>query len=256
MKQKYLEKEWQKMLKTESTWLKRNLHAEHAGWQEKIGKHVPEKLQSALNQAFLKAFQMIFEKGTPVIEKTCNKEKREQDYKIQEFAAEVKGNRRTLKAFGRKAAKSKAVNQAISAVEGVGMGVLGMGLPDIPLFLGVLLKSIYEIALSYGYAYNTEEEQMFILKIIETALLHEDALLDGNVELNDWISGVRAENTDMEEMMSCAAKALSDELLYLKFVQGIPVVGIAGGISDMVYQRKITDYASVKYQRRFLEDRK
>ena len=60
----------------------------------------------------------------------------------------------------------------------------------------------------------------------------------------------------MEEMMSCAAKALSDELLYLKFVQGIPVVGIAGGISDMVYQRKITDYASVKYQRRFLEDRK
>ena len=136
------------------------------------------------------------------------------------------------------------------------MGVLGMGLPDIPLFLGVLLKSIYEIALSYGYAYNTEEEQMFILKIIETALLHEDALLDGNVELNDWISGVRAENTDMEEMMSCAAKALSDELLYLKFVQGIPVVGIAGGISDMVYQRKITDYASVKYQRRFLEDRK
>ena len=44
------------------------------------------------------------------------------------------------------------------------MGFFGLGLPDIPLFLGVLLKSIYEVALSYGYTYDTQEEQIFILK--------------------------------------------------------------------------------------------
>lgn len=38
----------------------------------------------------------------------------------------------------------------ISGVEGVGLGLLGIGLPDIPLFTAVILKSVYEIALSYG----------------------------------------------------------------------------------------------------------
>lgn len=41
-------------------------------------------------------------------------------------------------------------------------------------------------------------------------------------------------------------------MLYLKFIQGIPVVGVAGGISDVIYQKKITDYAVLKYKRRFL----
>lgn len=45
---------------------------------------------------------------------------------------------------------------------------------------------------------------------------------------------------------------LSKELLYLKFVQGIPVVGVIGGVSDVVYQKKITDYALLKYKKRFL----
>ncbi len=53
--------------------------------------------------------------------------------------------------------------------------------------------------------------------------------------------------------MRRTAGALSSELLYLKFVQGIPIVGVAGGASDIVYQRKIASYASLKYRRRFLE---
>ncbi len=40
--------------------------------------------------------------------------------------------------------------------------------------------------------------------------------------------------------------------MYLKFVQGIPIVGVVGGLSDMVYQKKISDYAALKYKRRFL----
>ena len=44
----------------------------------------------------------------------------------------------------------------------------------------------------------------------------------------------------------------NQELLYLKFVQGIPIVGVVGGLSDMVYQKKISDYAALKYKRRFL----
>ena len=146
--------------------------ARTAGWQEKITRYVPQKLEATLHTAFYKAFELIFDKGTPVIEKTYQREKKEQNYKINAYTAEVRDTRHALRAFGREAGASRNLNLAVSAVEGVGMGFFGLGLPDIPLFLGVLLKSINEVALSYGYTYDTQEEQIFILKLIETALSH------------------------------------------------------------------------------------
>lgn len=280
MRKKHIEKEWAQVLKQEENFLRRNLPENQANWQEKVARFVPEKLDDTLNTAFFKAFELIFEKGTGVIEKTYSKEKKQQNYKINEYTAEVRGTRRALRAFGREAGTAKNINTAISAAEGVGMGLLGMGLPDIPLFLGVLLKSIYEIAVSYGFSYDTEEEQTFILKMIETALSHGNELMKGNMDLNLWMerkdrrysSGavspekkaeVSKEEGETEglslsrsEQIRRTSAALSRELLYLKFVQGIPVVGVVGGLSDMVYQKKISDFAAVKYKRRFLAKKK
>ena len=131
------------------------------------------------------------------------------------------------------------------------MGVFGLGIPDIPLFLGILLKSIYEIALSYGFSYDSEKEQVFILRLIETALLEKEELMAGNLKLNRIIDGTEKLPMDREKQMRRTADVLADEMLYLKFVQGIPVVGILGGVSDMVYQKKLTEYAQLKYKRRF-----
>lgn len=278
MQKKHIDKEWRQMIKAEQTFLERNMPAPSGGWQEKIAKFVPEKLEHTLNSAFCKAFELIFDKGTGVIEKTYKREKKEQNYKINSYAANVRGTRRALRAFGREANASRTLNMAVSAVEGVGMGVLGMGIPDIPLFLGVLLKSIYEIALSYGFSYDTREEQIFILKLIEAALSHETELVERNAELNCWMEGKELDVTvtssgqyqeietesagamqfdvTWEEQIRRTSDALARELLYLKFVQGMPVVGVVGGISDMVYQKKISDYASLKYKRRFLELRR
>lgn len=278
MQKKHIQKEWQQLLKSEQSFLNHNMPPRTAGWQDKVAKFVPDKLEGTLNTAFYKAFELIFEKGTGIIEKTYQKEKKEQNYKINAYAADVRNTRRSLRAFGREAGASKTFNMAVSTVEGVGMGILGMGIPDIPLFLGVLLKSIYEIALSYGFSYDTKQEQIFILKLIETALLHETALAEGNMELNLWMQGKKVDTAvseqgefhevevedamarsfeiSREEQIKRTSDALAKELLYLKFVQGIPVVGVVGGLSDMVYQKKISDYAAIKYKRRFLEMRR
>jgi len=47
------------------------------------------------------------------------------------------------------------------------------------------------------------------------------------------------------------AAGLSKELLYLKFLQGTFIVGAIGGAYDVVYMKKITEYAELKYRRRF-----
>lgn len=38
----------------------------------------------------------------------------------------------------------------------------------------------------------------------------------------------------------------------MKFLQGVPVVGAVGSAYDVVYMKHISEYARIKYQKRFL----
>lgn len=249
------EKEWTALEKKEARYLMRRREEKtSSALQQKLEEKIPEKLEETLNTAFIKAFDLVFEKGTGLIEKTYNKDQQKTDYQVREYAAGLKESRKTVKAFGRQSQGTRMKNLMISGVEGVGLGLLGIGLPDIPLFTAVILKSVYEIALSYGYEYESEKEQWFILKMIETALKKGEELERNNSLLNAWIdqNGIGKTVKGRKEQSKETAAALAEALLYMKFLQGIPVVGAAGGAADTVYLKKITDYAELKYKRRFL----
>lgn len=249
------EKEWTALEKKEARYLMRRREEKtSSALQQKLEEKIPEKLEETLNTAFIKAFDLVFEKGTGLIEKTYNKDQQKTDYQVREYAAGLKESRKTVKAFGRQSQGTRMKNLMISGVEGVGLGLLGIGLPDIPLFTAVILKSVYEIALSYGFEYESEKEQWFILKMIETALKKGEELERNNSLLNAWIdqNGIGKTVKGRKEQSKETAAALAEALLYMKFLQGIPVVGAAGGAADTVYLKKITDYAELKYKRRFL----
>ncbi|MBS5430477.1 MAG: EcsC family protein [Lachnospiraceae bacterium] len=249
------EKEWTALEKKEARYLMRRREEKtSSALQQKLEEKIPEKLEETLNTAFIKAFDLVFEKGTGLIEKTYNKGQQKTDYHVREYAAGLKESRKTVKAFGRQSQGTRMKNLMISGVEGVGLGLLGIGLPDIPLFTAVILKSVYEIALSYGFEYESEKEQWFILKMIETALKKGEELERNNSLLNAWIdqNGIGETVKGRKEQSKETAAALAEALLYMKFLQGIPVVGVAGGAADTVYLKKITDYAELKYKRRFL----
>ena len=249
------DKEWTALEKKEARYLMRRREEKtSSALQQKLEEKIPEKLEETLNTAFIKAFDLVFEKGTGLIEKTYNKDQQKTDYQVREYAAGLKESRKTVKAFGRQSQGTRMKNLMISGVEGVGLGLLGIGLPDIPLFTAVILKSVYEIALSYGFEYESEKEQWFILKMIETALKKGEELERNNSLLNAWIdqNGIGETVKGRKEQSKETAAALAEALLYMKFLQGIPVVGVAGGAADTVYLKKITDYAELKYKRRFL----
>ena len=249
------EKEWTALEKKEARYLMRRREEKtSSALQQKLEEKIPEKLEETLNTAFIKAFDLVFEKGTGLIEKTYNKDQQKTDYQVREYAAGLKESRKTVKAFGRQSQGTRMKNLMISGVEGVGLGLLGIGLPDIPLFTAVILKSVYEIALSYGFEYESEKEQWFILKMIETALKKGEERERNNSLLNAWIdqNGIGETVKGRKEQSKETAAALAEALLYMKFLQGIPVVGVAGGAADTVYLKKITDYAELKYKRRFL----
>ena len=138
-----LDAEWEKLIKIEDKFLNNRVDKKDSFLNKKISEKVPEKLQSTLNSAFAKAFEAVFDKGTDVIEKTYKKEELQKDFKINQYADEVRQSKKSLKAFGKKAQNLRSVNLLLSGVSGMGMGFAGIGIPDIPVFTGMILKSIY-----------------------------------------------------------------------------------------------------------------
>lgn len=251
-KQSPLQKEWLKLEKQEQTYLQKRMEKTDSKINQFLAKKVPENLQNTLDTAFSKAFYLVFEKGTGIIEKTYKKEELQKTYQINEYAAQLRGNRKSLKVFSQKASGSGNVNLLLSGVSGIGLGVLGIGIPDIVLFTGLMLKSIYEIALHYGFDYQTEEEKHFILLLIQGALSYGTDLQKINEELNIYIqNGSYHQALHLDENINNSAACLSKELLYMKFLQGIPLVGAAGGAYDAIYMKQIIKYAEMKYRRRF-----
>ena len=116
----------------------------------------------------------------------------------------------------------------------------GIGLPDIPLFTGMILKSIYEVALHYGYGYDTEEERYFILKLIQVSLLYGEELGSGKSKDRSFYGNeetsrrIRYEEAGQRYLFHAFRRAFIYEI-----PSGIPVVGAAGGIYDTVYLQRI-----------------
>jgi hypothetical protein len=262
------ENEWRLQELKEESYVVKYVLDKSPKWVRFVEKKVPATLQNTLESAFNKAFVTVFDKGASIIEKTYNKEKQENLYKENEQTMEQQEfNAKSVKRFERQAKRTVAKNLAITSVEGVGMGLFGVGLPDIPIFVSVLLKSIYEIAISYGFKYTTDREKLFILKLIDTSLKSGDTLKEKNEEINALIERYNIEETDSSAVDDMAefvtelqiirqiddsAKALSHELLYGKFVQSMTFVGVVGGTADYTCLKRVTDYAKLKYKRRFL----
>jgi len=256
------DKEWKDLEKKEASFIQKRKDGPTSTLINKLDRFVPQKLSDTLDKAFSKGFALIFEKGTGVIEKTYDKEKRMTDFQVNTYAAEIKADRKSVRNFTKQAKSAKMGNLLASSVEGIGLGLVGAGIPDIPIFVGMVLKSVYEVALSYGYEYESDEEKVFILKVIETAMYDEEEFIRHNDELNllieqivedgDSMEGYRI---DKEAQIERTAKALSKEMLYTKFLQGQMIIGIAGGIFDPIYVNRISNYAVLKYRRRFLRSK-
>lgn len=69
----------------------------------------------------------------------------------------------------------------------------------------------------------------------------------GNQRINDFIEHGRLPAAYRQESrIEETAAILSNELLYMKFLQGIPLLGAVGGMYDAIYLQKVQNYASQK----------
>ena len=224
----------------------------------KIEEVIPDKLRDNLQKAFYNGFKLVLKKGSKYIENLYDKEKIKVEHDISNYALSKKLNRKALKEIDKQSKRSKLINSAISTVEGSGLGLLGIGLPDIPIFIGVIIKSVYEIALSYGFDYEKEEELIYILTLISAALTIEEKQIKYNSKL-DYLGrkidlNIKIEE-NLEEVIKETSEVLSEALLIAKFIQGLPFVGVVGGLTNYNVINKLTTYGNLKYKKRFIENK-
>ena len=249
------DKAHRKVWRQEEKFLRRYEGKEATKLERKIGEIAPEALVETLHSAFCKAFEVVFEKGTGPILKAAGIEKRRIDYAKNACAADLKEDKKNLKAFSKAAGKAGAGNVLLSGAAGIGMGAFGVMLPDVPLFTAMLLKSVYETAESFGY--RAEDEKIYALRLINAALTDGPALRRKNA----WLDGYAREGKwpaepELKEEIRRTARALSEAVLYCKVVQNIPVVGAVGGAANGVVLGRVQRYAAIKYQKRFLIQRR
>ncbi|MBU3107063.1 EcsC family protein [Clostridium gasigenes] len=247
-----IEKKEQKILnKKPNKLIKENL----TPFKNKIEAKIPDKLKKTMHIAFYKGFQVVFEKGTKYIEKTYNKEEINIQHDVNNYYIDRNTSKKSIRAMDIKPNKSRIVNKSIATIEGAGLGLLGLGLPDIPLLISVILKTIYEISLSYGFNYESNNEKIYILNLISAAVTTEEVQGRYNTKVDELavnidFNGIVNENLDDE--MKETSHNLFEVMVTSKFIQGIPIIGVVGSITNYNVVNKIGKYASLKYKKRYL----
>lgn len=225
--------------------------------KNQIQEKIPDKLRLTLENAFNKGFQLVFEKGEVFIEKTYKKDQKMLEHDINNYAIDRDLRKKHIKKLDKKANQAKRVNTSFTVLEGGVLGFLGIGLPDIPFFIGVIMRTIYEVALSYGYDYKRDEEKRYILLLICGAMSQGERQKGFNEDIDNlgYLIDQQLEkeiNLDLQGQMKETAEILVDAILVAKFVQGIPVVGAVGGVLNFNIINKISRYAIIKYKKRYL----
>lgn len=224
--------------------------------RDKLQEKIPDRLVYTLEAAFEKSFELLFEKGDSYIERTYNKDEKQLEHDLLDFALNKAHRRRYLRRMEGGASRARRTNTSFSVLEGSVLGFFGIGLPDIPLFIAVMMRAIYEIALSYGYDYETAEEKAYILLLINAAMSQGEAQRDYSRRVDELARSLDRGGpveAELDSLMEETAKILAQALLVAKFIQGIPILGTVGGAVNYSIIRRVSRLAELKYKKRYVE---
>ena len=225
----------------------------------KIEERIPEKLRGALDTAFYTAFQVLFQQGTGLLKKTIPEKKLRGERYIREYFLKEDPSAEHVRAFHKSGSRGGAAATAAATLEGCALGLLGMGLPDIPILMTLLLRAVYQTALRYGFPYDTREERYYILLLLCAALTRGAERKDYSDRADGFgraIDHGERPPFDLDAQMRETSRALADAMLVVKFIQGTAVVGVVGGACNFSASRRVTEGANLKYQKRFLEKKR
>ena len=255
--QEALSRRWTQLCRSQQLARRAAVKRAERNYMDALKAKIPDKTREKLEWAFCKGFAAVFDYGDGIIDMTYAKSKERRRFIARDLGFVMDGSSPALSSFETSGNLSDALNMLLTTVEGVGLGALGIGMPDIVLFVAMLLRGVREAAAQYGRASDSGEEQLLTLCMLEAAMLsgeeweEKDALVErmlacpGDFPMTPETAEAQFERT---------AAAFATDLLVLKFVQGLPIVGLVGGLSNPVYYRRVMSYVRLKFERAYILD--
>ncbi|TLS36055.1 EcsC family protein [Pseudalkalibacillus caeni] len=129
---------------------------------------------------------------------------------------------------------------------------------DVTVLLGLSLKTLQEIAISYGYDPNSREERIFIVKCLQFASAGSSGKKSVLKELSSYFN----ENEKPQEVVSQiqgwreVVYTYRDQLGWKKLLQTVPVVGMVfGAWTNRSMIKDLAETGSMLYRKRRIVDR-
>lgn len=164
-----------------------------------------------------------------------------------------------LRAMDETALSIQKVHAGAATVQGAATGVGGFLTlaVDIPATLAISLKTLQEIAVSYGYDPNEREERIFIIKCLQftsSDVVGKKAILQ---ELSDYMN--RSNNKQMISRLQGWREVVlgyREQYGLKKLFRLVPIVGIVfGAISNRSMIEDIADAGMMLYRKRRILER-
>ena len=148
------------------------------------------------------------------------------------------------------------MTQGAMGLSGAALGLLGIGLPEIPVLIAQILRLANQTCIGYGFDPSNENERIFMLGILCTAVSEGEQYASYSA-LTDRIGRqIDLEKTcerSLAKMIPEASKCICDRLAVSKVIQGVPIVGVVGGVVNFQMTGKVGRIAAIKYKKRFLQ---
>lgn len=129
---------------------------------------------------------------------------------------------------------------------------------DIPLLLGISLKTLQEIAICYGYNPKEKNERIFVVKCLQFAssdIVGKQAILH---ELQNFTSRSPSDRQIISEMQGWREVMLTyrDNFGWKKLFQAVPIAGIIfGSYMNRSYVHDIGETGKMMYKKRRIIER-
>ena len=149
----------------------------------------------------------------------------------------------------------------LATIQGASTGIGGIFTLsiDIPLLLGLQLKTIQDIAICYGYDPNSKEERLFIVKCLQFVsadIVGKQAILSQLSQFDNHDDSVKREVLSELQGWREVVFAYRDQLGWKKLFQMIPIAGlIFGAFINRGAVNDIAEAGKMLYRKRRIIER-
>ncbi|HEX8461972.1 MAG TPA: EcsC family protein [Segetibacter sp.] len=222
---------WQKQMMKKPSYLNKLSKR----WQDKINGYIPEKVHKAITVAIKQMFRVVLFGS----ELTTSKSKAEGNLEIREAVVQEKIN----------------FYKHTAAAEGgiTGAGGILLGLADFPLFMGIKIKLLFEIASTYGVDTKDYRERLFILYIFQLTFSSQQKRKEIFLKLNDWDAYSKTLPEDINQFdWRIFQQEYRDYIDLAKMAQLVPVIGApVGAVVNYQLIKKLGKMAMNAYRLRW-----